>query len=87
MVWVGREKRTRLWDVNVPGGFGAAGGGPGSTMGNVISMQCQHEFMHIFKQVLDYLLYIIYYTFNKNVSSTFFPDQPGILVLELFFFC
>lgn len=40
MVWVGREKRTRLWDVNVPGGFGAAGGGPGSTMGNVISMQC-----------------------------------------------
>lgn len=51
---------------------------------NVI--QLQHEFMHIFKQVLDYLLYIIYYTFNKNVSSTFFPDQPGILVLELFFF-
>lgn len=52
---------------------------------NVI--QLQHEFMHIFKQVLDYLLYIIYYTFNKNVSSTFFPDRPGILVLELFFFC
>lgn len=40
MVWVGREKRTRLGDVNVPGGFGAAGGGPGSTMGNVMSMQC-----------------------------------------------
>lgn len=35
-----REQSTKLWDVNVPGGFGAAGGGPGSTMGNVISMQC-----------------------------------------------
>lgn len=38
MVWVGREKRIKLWDVNVFGGFGVVGGGFGFIMGNVISM-------------------------------------------------
>lgn len=42
---------------------------------NVI--QLQHKFMHIFKQVLDYLLYIIYYTLNINAPSN--PNNQAYL--------